>query len=427
MRLFYFILLLCLFIFSHSLHAEDVNSDDLWSALRQQFTLPHYENNPLVQMHIRWFYRHPHYLYRSMQRAKPWLYFITEEAKKRHLPAELVLLPIIESAYNPLAKNNISGATGLWQMKMGTAADYGVHRNGWYDGRRDVIRSTKAALDHLSWLNDFFAGNWLLSIAAYDTGQGNVLSAIRHNIHNHEKIDFWSLHLAKETKNYVPRLLALAAIIEHPEDYPIPFPKIPNAPYLGTVNTETQFDLNEVATMANMSLKTLKQLNPGYTVLATNPSSGPFRLILPIENIKLFSTHFVHLQENTPESMYFSTNHNITAYKLQAGDTLYMIRTGDNLEKIATQFKLTASDILASNQSIQHNPLPGQIWIIPTHIKKQNTYPSKEGIMYVVKNHETLAQIAARFHLSPAEIRLTNLMSNDHVMDGDQILIPLRA
>ena len=156
--------------------AEDLdryrNADNLWDTLREDFTLPHYEDSPLVQEKIEWFMEHQDYLIHSVTRARPYLYYIYQQAKKRNLPAELVLLPIIESAYNPFALNASSGAAGLWQMMPDTASGYGIRQNWWYDGRRDAVASTKAALNHLSYLDSFFNGNWLLAVAAYDTGEG---------------------------------------------------------------------------------------------------------------------------------------------------------------------------------------------------------------------------------------------------------------
>jgi membrane-bound lytic murein transglycosylase D len=200
--------------------AEDItryrNADNLWDVLREEFTLPHYEDNPAVQEKIEWYMNNQDFLLRSATRAAPYLYYILQQVKKRHLPAELVLLPIIESGYNPFAISNM-GAMGIWQMMPDTASGLGIKRDSWYDGRRDVIASTRAALNYLAYLQSFFDGNWLLAIAAYNTGEGNVLAAIRRNIREGYGTDFWSLPVAQQTKDYVPRLLALAVIISHPD------------------------------------------------------------------------------------------------------------------------------------------------------------------------------------------------------------------
>src|SRR5579872_1697739 len=207
--------------------AEDVNryynADNVWDALRLEFNLPHYENNPEVQVQIEWFLTHNHFLMESTSRAGPYIYYILQQVRKRHLPAELVLLPVIESSYNPFS-NSYMGAAGIWQIMPETASGFGIKRNWWYDGRRDIIASTKAALNYLAYLQNFFEGNWLLAIAAYNTGEGSVLSAIRRNVSTGMNTDFWSLPLSQQTRDYVPRLLALAEIISHPDRYGIRFP-----------------------------------------------------------------------------------------------------------------------------------------------------------------------------------------------------------
>src|SRR5579862_1406636 len=193
--------------------ADDItryrNADNLWDVLRESFTLPHYEDNPAVQEKIEWYMNNQDFLLRSASRSAPYLYYIFQQVKKRHLPAELVLLPIVESGYNPFNVSNV-GAAGIWQLMPDTATGLGVKQDWWYDGRRDVIASTRAALNYLAYLQSFFEGNWLYAIAAYNTGEGNVLSAIKRNIREGMDTDFWSLPLAQETKDYVPSLLALA-------------------------------------------------------------------------------------------------------------------------------------------------------------------------------------------------------------------------
>ncbi len=151
-----------------------------------------------------------------MSRATPYLYYVYNQVSQRHLPTELVLLPMIESGYDPSATNPASGAAGLWQLMSATARSYGVHEDKGFDGRRDLASSTNAALNYLTYLHGFFSGDWLLAIAAYDTGEGNVQNAIRRNTHQDKNTHFWALPLAPETRTYIPRLLALAAIIKDP-------------------------------------------------------------------------------------------------------------------------------------------------------------------------------------------------------------------
>ncbi len=465
--------------------AEDItryyNADNLWDALRHDFILPHYEDNPVVQEKIEWFLNHQDYLIHSMTRAAPYLYFIHQQLKKRRLPAELALLPIVESAFNPFAQNASSGAAGMWQMMTNTASGYGIRQNWWYDGRRDIVASTKAALNHLAYLQSFFEGNWMLAIAAYDTGEGNVLSAIRKNIANGENTDFWSLPVATETRDYVPRLLALAIIISHPEQYPIDFPPVRNAPYLAQVDIGAQIDLKEAAYLAGLSLKDLKRLNPGYSRSATDPN-GPFKIILPIESVEQFtenlanssfaerrkwtkfksrpddtistyakrtkphkffrskSTTFAENKKTEPSYPSLISNETVTNafqkedenYVMQPGDTIYMVRRGDNIDNIAQHFRLTPQRLAMINQVNRYQTLHlGQRIIIPTHHTQQDDvqkYQLTPGdTIYMVRHGDTLEKIASRFHTTPAAVRLTNLLSSNTLEEGDQLVIPTHA
>jgi membrane-bound lytic murein transglycosylase D len=472
--------------------ADDINryhnADNMWDVIRSEFHLPHYEDNPLVQQQVEWFMNHQDFLYRSASRAAPYLYYISQQARKRHLPAEIVLLPMMESAYNPFAYST-AGAAGIWQMMPGTASGFGIKQNWWYDGRRDVVASTKAALDYLVYLGGFFDGNWLLALAAYDTGEGNVLAAIRKNTRNGISTDFWSLPVAQETRDYVPRLLALATIIANPDQYPVDFPPVNNAPYLAQIDMGEQIDLKEVADLAGLSFSEIKQLNPGYTHTATDPN-GPFKIVLPIENVeqftenltqssqyaqnykhykirtgdtilaiaKKFKTSTSSLREMNQlknnrvkpgskimvpqtthhESQYASvrsTNlpviHTDTShhYVLQPGDTLYMVRRGDDVYKIANRFHLSPQTLYAVNEINNKRILPvGSKIIIPTHYAKSGTtqkYQLAPGdTIYMVRSGDTLEHIAHKFHTSPPALRVANLMASNDINEGDRLIIP---
>lgn len=486
-------------------------ADNIWEVLRHEFILPHYESHPRVIEQISWFLNHPDFLYTTMTRASPYLYFILQQVHIRHLPVELVLLPMIESGYNPFAYST-TGAAGLWQIMPNTASGFGIKQDWWYDGRRDVVASTRAALDYLSYLGGFFEGNWQLAIAAYDTGEGNVLSAIKRNIREGKNTDFWSLPLALETRIYVPRLLALAAIISHPERYPIMFPQVQNAPYLAQIDIGGQIDLTHAAELAGLSLKKLKQLNPGYNRSATDPH-GPFKLVLPIEHVEQFSENlsrstlyqrinWKHYQTkpgdtvkliarkfNTTPSSLHSANPTLLAskikpgthlvipqsstsigknlhdadefiesenkeqslapapvvkernplkiianalqnfqqkYTLQPGDTLYMVRNNDDLDKIANRFHIQRETLISINQLKNAAVLPGEKLIIPTHLTNRvQKYELTPGdTIYVVRTGDDIHTIAKKFHTSIAAIRLANLLMDDNVHEGDRLVIP---
>lgn len=498
--------------------ADDISryhhADNIWDVLRDEFSLPHYEDHPAVQDKIEWYMNNQDFLLRSANRAAPYLYYILQQIKKRHLPAELALLPIIESGYNPLSSSPV-GAAGIWQLMPSTAAGLGVRQDWWYDGRRDVIASTRAALNHLAYLESFFEGNWLLALAAYDTGEGNVVAAIKKNIRYGYDTDFWSLPVAAETRNYVPSLLALAIIISHPDRYPIYFPPVRNAPYLAQVDVGKQINLKYAAQLAGISYKKMIALNPAYNkrLLATK---GPSKFILPIENVmqftenlshtplsqpmnwihykvktgdnimlvaKKFKTtptairHLNHLAKNSlrhgitilipnnqatnlisspidvsdapvfiaKASKNKSINHNktnsseamlagmqahtIKDYALHPGDTIYMVRSSDTIDTIAKRFNVSTHALRTTNHLRGAKLTPGKQLIIPTHMlatasatKQSNIRPG--DTLYMVRRGDTIEKIASRFHTTPAAIRVTNLIDNQSLQEGQQVVVP---
>lgn len=320
-----------------SFFSHNSSQDDMWSALRSGFELQHYDNTPQVQEQIAWFVHNQGYLYRTAYRAAPYMYYIYQQVQQRHLPTELVLLPILESAYNPFASSN-RGAAGLWQLERGTASAFGVKQDWWYDGRRDVLASTNAALDYLTYLQNFFGDNWYLALAAYDSGEGTVQEAMRRNIRDGYSTDFWSLPLPMETRSYVPRLLALASIIADPDKYNIHLPAISDSPYLGAVDIGSQIDLDEAAKLANISLDELKQLNPGYVHYTTDPH-GPHKLLLPFDKIQMFQENLLNIAKTET-----------TSWKH------YRVHRGDTLESVAQEFN-TSIDLLQQVNHLHSNRL----------------------------------------------------------------------
>jgi membrane-bound lytic murein transglycosylase D len=424
------------------------NADNLWDVLREEFVLPHYEDNPYVREQIVYLMNHQEFLMHSAEHAAPYLYFILQQVRKRHLPAELVLLPMIESAYNPFAYS-YAGAAGVWQMMPDTATGYGVKQNWWYDGRRDVISSTKAALDYLSYLGSFFEGNWLLALAAYNTGEGNMISAIRKNYRIGRSTEFWSLPVSQQTRDYVPRLLALAEIISHPDRYSIEFPYVKNAPYLAQIDVGAQIDLRRAANYAGLELKDMLHLNPGFNRKTTAPY-GPHKLILPIENVRQFSENFsrnpnfrnMNLGSNEkyrPIKNIFKRNRAQQKnpmqklnppYVMQPGDTIYMVRNSDTLQKIAKHYQLLPETLVAVNRLKSNYVSAGDKLIIPTHIATvQPTFSNKYDIIpgdtvYMVRKHDTIEKIAKKFNVSPSHIRIVNYLASNDVSEGDRLVIP---
>ncbi|HXC21101.1 MAG TPA: transglycosylase SLT domain-containing protein, partial [Steroidobacteraceae bacterium] len=266
-------------------HHNGEDYDDLFDRMRAGFAFDEVQE-PAIDTQLSWYEHNPEYLERVFQRAQRYMYHIVTEAESRGMPLEFALLPVVESAYEPFAYSS-GRAAGLWQFIPGTGVRFGLKQDWWYDGRRDVIESTRAALDYLQALHDQFNGDWLLAIAAYNVGENNVQRELDYNIANGKKADFWHLRLPAETRAYVPKLLAMKRLMAEPERYGLEFAVIPNEPYFAVIDTDSQIDLKVAAQLAGTSYDELIALNPGFNRWATDPA-GPNRMLVPIDNADAF-------------------------------------------------------------------------------------------------------------------------------------------
>ena len=266
-------------------HLPPEQYSDLLDRIRDGYALPdvaHYA----VDREVELYRKNPDFLDRTFKRGARYLYYIVQELEKRNLPLELALLPVVESAFNPVAYSR-SRASGLWQFIPSSGKHYGLEQNWWIDERRDVIEATGAALTYLQYLNKYFAGDWYLAIAAYNGGEGTVSSAVRRNQAAGLPADFFSLNLKAETRDYVPKLLAISRIVRNPEAYGLAFAAIPNQPFFEVVEPGRQVHLEEAAKLAGITREDIFALNPGYNRMTT-PPQGPHRLLLPIPNAQAF-------------------------------------------------------------------------------------------------------------------------------------------
>jgi peptidoglycan lytic transglycosylase D len=328
--------------------------NDLLEHLRRGFSIEPVMN-PKVEAELNWFVRHPDYLDRVFTRAQRYLPHITDELEKRGLPLELALLPIVESAYDPFAYSH-GRASGLWQMVPGTGRQFGVRQNWWYDGRRDVLDSTNGALDYLAYLHDMMDGDWLLAIASYNSGQGNVLKAVKHNRARSKPTDFWNLSLSRETSSYVPKLLALVEIVRDPGAFGLTLPTVVREPQFAVIDIGGQLDLALAAELGGIDLDTLYSWNAGFNRWATDPA-GPHRLLLPIEAAETFSAALEQLPDN--ERLRWQR---------------HKIKNGETLSEIAEQYHTTLAAIREAN-SIRGNTIrAGQHLMIPVASKPLGAY-----------------------------------------------------
>lgn len=344
---------------------------NIWGKLAEGFKITNPESHPEVQQQIRWFLNHPDYLRRTTERARPYMYIVYNEVKKRGLPTELVLLPINESGYYPFSYST-AGATGIWQLMPGTASNFGLKQDFWYDGRRDIFDSTNAALDYLTYLANYFNDDWLIAIAAYDTGEGNVQNAIARNVRDGLPTDFWSLKLPAETRAYVPRLLAIAAIIEHPDRYPIPLPSIEDKPVVAQVRLSKQMKIADVARLSGLSVNQVKVLNPGLSRLATDPSLDA-KVMLPIDSIDDFKQSLQATPIAAPT---------LLRYKLVKGDTL---------PHLASRFGVSVDDIKQANSNLGMHMAVGQEILVPANSEnfKPNPLINLDQANLVIPSSET--------------------------------------
>lgn len=261
---------------------SDSNSDSnsIWSSLSSAFQIDHQVQSSRVKTEIRRLVANQGEFYSILEAAAPYIYFIYKQTQEHRLPAELALIPVIESQFNPNDHSN-KGALGLWQLMPDTARALGVKIRAGYDGRRNVVASTKAAMMYFRDLGRLYQGNWYLAIAAYNCGEGKVQSAMRRDGSN----SFWNLSvLPRDTQYYVPRLLAIAEVIKHPEKYGLELPKISNEPYFTEVNVNKAMPLTKVAKKLDVNIKTLHALNPDdkRAGMVTN-KKGQYTVLVPIK------------------------------------------------------------------------------------------------------------------------------------------------
>ena len=318
---------------------------DIWERLRSGFNFPQ-QTAPAVQAHIDTFHNHPRHIERILQRGQPYLFYILSRVEERGFPAELALLPVIESAFDPFARSP-AGAAGIWQFMPATAKHVGLRRDWWVDDRRNIVAATEAALDYLSELHLRFNGDWLLALAAYNAGSARVNKAIRLNHSQGKPVDFWHLPLPEETRGYVPKLIALQAIISNPKAYNITLPALANTDYFTVVDTGGQLDLQVAARLTGSSIDELQRLNPGLTRSITPPAS-PHTLLIPKSSEQRFREQLARLPADQ-----------------RVQSVKYRIRQGDTLSAIAQSSQTTVARLRQINQLESSRIIAGKLLIVP--------------------------------------------------------------
>lgn len=396
--------------------------NDLFIRLRAGFKLEDVDQ-PAVDRELNWYANHPDYLDRTWARADHYLYYIVQQLNARQMPLELALLPVVESAFEPYAYSR-ARASGLWQFIAGTGSTYGLKQDWWYDGRRDVVASTRAALDYLQSLHDAFDGDWLLAIAAYNCGEGNVQRAVDRNLRQGRPIDFWNLKLPKETRAYVPKLLAMRRIVANPAAYGLEFTQIDDEPYFMQVATGGQIDMQVASEISGVSRDDLYELNPAFHRWATDPT-GPYMLLVPADAAPGLEQALVTL---TPQQRM-----RVAPYNVQRGDTIANIATANN----------TTPEVLRHLNGMDSNekPVVGATLMVPSATvalpekalraallvdrpqSARGRRSSRHGA-HVVRRGDTLYAIAHRLGTDVNTLaKLNNMEINDPLRAGQRLVV----
>lgn len=386
--------------------ASPAGDTDLWNRMRAGFALDLSVSHPRVDSETRWFAKHNDYLDRCVDRATPYLHYIIGELEKRGMPLELAMLPMVESAFNPYAYSP-SHASGLWQFIGSTGRVFGLRQDWWYDGRRDVIESTRAALDYLQKLNRQFDGDWLLAMAAYNAGERRVGRAVSRNRKAGLPTDFFSLRLPRETTAYVPKLLAVARLVADPDRHGVTWKPVPNQPYFTVVDAGGQVELGKVAKMAGVGMDEIYRLNPGYTRWAT-PPEGPHRILVPVGRGERLHAALAEL----PSGERTTYRH----YTIRRGDSLSTIaaRHGTSVDVLRTANKLSGNRIRAGKTLLIPGPGQSAGAIVTAHtnphvrqVRRSKTRRAATTV-YTVRRGDSLWKIARRYRVSVAELSAWN-------------------
>ena len=383
---------------------DNAARSDLWHRVRGGFAIPDMDT-PAVKQWEQWYSSRPDYVARMTARGAKYLYHITQEVERRHMPTELALLPFTESAFNPQAMS-VAKASGMWQFVSATGKDFELKQNIFRDDRRDVLASTRAALDYLQRLHDMF-GDWQLALAAYNCGQGTVQRAISRNQKLGLPTDYVNLRLPQETSEYVPKLQAVKNIVQHPENYSLTLPPVGNHPYFLSVPIERDIDVDTAAKLANVPIDEFRMLNPQLdkpVILA----AGTPQVLLPYDNADDFvravkahhgplATWTVYVVRKTMrpaeaakaagmnEAELREVNHIPARMLVKAGSTLLVPRSAQHASDVSVAIADSAAMALAPD-------LP----------------PTKRVNMRVGKRGETVAAVASRWHVSPTQVALWN-------------------
>jgi membrane-bound lytic murein transglycosylase D len=395
---------------------------DVFDRIRAGFKLEDIDSRQ-IDVQLAFYANNPQYLERVFGRAGLYLHHIVKEVEARGMPLELALLPVVESAFEPYARSWAT-ANGLWQFMPGTGERFGLKQDWWYDGRRDVIASTRAALDYLQYMHDEFFDDWLLAIAAYNCGEFRVQREVNANRAKGLPVDFFSLHLPAETRAYVPKLMAMRRLVANPEDFGLAFSPIPNEPYFARVETGGQLDLSLAAELAGITLDEVYELNPGFHRWATDPA-GPHFLLLPRDTADAFRRNLELLSPNERVRV-----------------SLHTVKKGESVASIAKRYK-TQAIVLRDMNTLDNSPLvvgselrvpsavfnlPPKVMLAAARVDGRSNRSGRRPAVHVVRSGDSLWRIAKRHRMDVATLaRLNGMGPGDTLRAGQKLVLNTRA
>ncbi len=401
---------------SHKVTEVEIPAD-LWIRIRRGFAMPDLQVD-LVQDREQWYANRPDYIERMTARSSKYLFHIVEEIERRGMPTELALLPFIESAFNPQAVSS-ARASGMWQFMPRTGKDFDLKQNAFRDDRRDVLASTRAALDYLQRLYGMF-GDWHLALAAYNWGEGNVGKAVNRNQRAGQPVAYTDLRMPAETRLYVPKLQAMKNLVANPQDKGIQLPSIPNHPYFQSVPLPRDMDVALVARLAEVPIEDFKALNPS----AHRPvllAGGTSQILLPWDNAEIFER-------------------NIAAYDGRlASWTVWVAPKNMKVPEAAKKVGMSEEDMRSVNKIPPRMLIKaGSALLVPRPSKQEKDVTSKvadNGQLNLApevtlrkqtikaRKKDSLASVAKRYRVAIADVAKWNNLSVDSALKSGQKLV----
>jgi membrane-bound lytic murein transglycosylase D len=390
--------------------------ENIWKVVNKGYGIPDPKKKwakKVVKKYERWYSEHPVYTYRMFERTKRYIYYVVQEVKKRNMPMEIALLPIIESAYNPIARSNMK-AVGLWQFIPSTGKNYGLKQNWWKDERSNVILSTDASLNYLEKLYKQF-GTWELALAGYNAGEGKVAREIKKNKRRKRPTDYYTISLPRETDEYVSKLIAMKHIIQNPSKFNVDVPYIPNAPYFEEVTLTEQMDIDLILKLADISSEEFELLNAHHKRPLIPKEQEPTIILLPKYKIETYNKNLA--EHNEPLSNW----------------VLYKPKRKESIMKVAKRFDINLSTFKRINS------LNGRVTFrknITVLIPKSNALKSKYTLKgtgdynytsvgtHHVSKGDTLGGIARKYKVSIEDLKEFNELDSHIIIIGTTIDIP---